>query len=247
VVPADCIAWNGYVLPRRGRVFKRADLIELAGANGFQLSVALLHKWRAWRLLPAPAPGGPTGVGRGKGQTWPEGAGWRTAWIARWHADTLSYDVLRLALWPWTPELERDRAADLLAAIPTFVRQDEDFHDRLEATLSETDLEAVDPYVTLMREGQSGLAAEVLRRAGVKHGSDAMQKQQPFVAQLSFGVLKEMPLDERDLVGFIRSLRTGLAQRQLTLIELFWNGPLSLARIVVREFLRYRLGTNKSR
>jgi hypothetical protein len=239
VVPPGCFLRGGYVLPLPGRTFKRADLIEIAAANGAQLSVALLHKWRTWRLIPGPVAGGPTGTGPGKGQTWPEGAGWRTAWIARWHADTLSYDALRLALWPWNRELD-DRPADMLKAIRTFVRQDQDFHYRVEETLDDEVLDEVDPYLTLMRDGDKSMVPRVLAGTGGPSIANTFSRDADFIARLSFRSLIDVESTDAELPGrYIEAFRSSIDRGRV--IDLFWNAPLALARIVVREFLRFRL------
>jgi hypothetical protein len=235
------VTWNGYALPARGRTFRRDELLELGRANGLCLSPALLHKWRVWELIPGPDPGGATGKGRGKGQTWPETAGWRVAWLARWQVATLSYDALRLAIWPWTRRLESDRRiCDVMMSIRRFVQQDREFHDRTwQDTLTRTEMGEVEAYNDLLMDGRSSAAPEVLAEAGHPQGSDGFRRNIEFVRTLSWKALQEMNLETMDLAAYMAWFRATV--REDDLITTFWDAPLSLARIVVREVLRYQM------
>jgi hypothetical protein len=126
-LPPDFIEQDGYRLPL-AEARRQRDLLGVAAANGRWLTADLLHKWRLWRFVPAPVPGGPTGHGPGKGETWPPDAGWRVAYISRWLTDRFTYDVIRVALWPYTPELNTQRIDAVLASLRATVRRDNIFH-----------------------------------------------------------------------------------------------------------------------
>lgn len=241
-MPAGLAVWNGYALPAPGRTFRRDELLTIAAANGHRLSPDLLHKWRNWRLIPAPAAGGPTGKGRGKGQTWPEGAGWRVAWISRWLTDALTYDAIRLAIWPWTRELELDRPEQLAESIGRFLVHDRDFHDITWAAQSPATQEELDPYFSLIGgDHRPGPVAGSLDIAGVMHSDPAFAEHKALFGRLSFDELLSTAstTDTEELVAFITAFRSQLPEATLT--SIFWDSPLGLARIVVRELHRFRL------
>lgn len=243
MVPPRCRVWNGYVLPEHGRTFRRDELIDLAAANGQQLSPALLHKWRQWRMLPGPTPGGATGKGRGKGQTWPEGAGWRVAWISRWLSDSLTYDALRFALWPWTPELERDRPGQLIASLARFLVQDRQYHEVMWETLPDHVREELDPYLWLMDgDARPEIVRAALKGAGIGPTHPGAEPHARFVAHLSFDALSGTAarVTEAALRDFITAFRSGFSEPE-KLITIFWDSPLGLSRIVIRELYRHRL------
>jgi hypothetical protein len=244
--PIDALVdWNGYRLPAPGRTFRADELRAIATANGRPLSAALLHKWRLWRFLPGPTAGGPTGKGRGKGQTWPEGAGWRTAWVARWLTDSLTYDAIRLALWPWTRTLERDRIDEVVRSLKAFVAQDRDYHDRLSAVPSiqanpgavayaalmsgDTDPAILDATVAGLKDSRTGL--------GLPPRDPRYRDIRGRIGQLSFDALEEdlARVDPVTARSYIAAFRESLAAHEQVLTAMFWDSPLSLARIVVRE------------
>src|SRR4029077_1528378 len=130
VVPPGFDDWDDYRVPLPAADFSWEDLVAIGAANGLVFGHELVLKWRQWRFLPAPRPGGSTGRGPGRSQRWSYEAAIRTAWLSRWQYDTLTYDVLRLAMWPFTPEIERDRPAEVRKSIAAFLGQDEDFHAR---------------------------------------------------------------------------------------------------------------------
>lgn len=240
-MPPGLVAWNGYAMPTTVRTHRREDLVAIAAANGLHLSPDLLHKWRYWRLVPGPTPGGSTGKGRGKGQTWPHGAAWRVAWVSRWLTDSLTYDVLRLAIWPWTSELERNRIEMVRGSIGAFLAQDQDFHARTwEKGLSEAEQDELDPYLNLMDgDHRSGLVSATLSRAGITPDHPRLRRHEALVRRLSFDELLETAqgvMDE-ELSAFISRVRTSDAD----LRPLFWDSPLTLARILVRELHRAHL------
>lgn len=113
--------------PKDGYTWR--ELQAVAGANGWPLSHDLLRKWRLWRFVRAPVADGRSGRGPGKRQTWSPVTARKVAWIARWLTDTMTYDVLRLAMWPWTPELERNRPLQVISSVKAFLRQDEQHED----------------------------------------------------------------------------------------------------------------------
>ncbi len=80
-VPDDFADWKGMRMPR-ARAFSWRDLVRVAAVNGFDLSHALVHKWRVWRFLPPPTAGGAVGRGPGKGEVWSKEAGRLVAWIS---------------------------------------------------------------------------------------------------------------------------------------------------------------------
>ena len=233
-VPDGCVAWNGYILPQRGRTFRRQELIEIALANGYRLTPELLKKWRLWRLLPGPTAGGATGRGRGKGQTWPEGAGWRVAWIGRWHTATLTYEVLRLALWPWTPEIERDQADQLARSVARFLAQDRIYHDAVLEVMDEPLRDQFDPYMALIYDGE--VTPELTAAIGASEGAN-----QSFLRRLNFDAMSAALDDVAPSVlsAYIAAFRSSLADRHAELIRLFWDSPLTLSRVVVRELYRF--------
>jgi len=235
-IPIGSVAWNGYVLPHRGRTYHRDELIEIAQANGYGLSSELLKKWRLWRFLPGPTPGGATGKGRGKGQTWPEGAGWRVAWIAHWLTATLTYDVLRLAIWPWTPELERDRADKLARSAQRFLAQDRAYHDSVLESMDEARRDRFDPYVALIYDGD--VTHELIAAMSASDvGNEAFLHRLNFKAMsASMGALTPSTLS-----NYAVAFRTSLADRHGDLVALFWDSPLTLSRIVVRELHRFMI------
>ena len=249
IVPSWTKRWNGYALPEPGRTFHRDQLIELAAANGFTLTHHLLHKWRVWRFIPGPTPGGATGKGPGKGQTWPIGAGWRVAWLARWLADSLTYDALRLCLWPWTRELEADRSDDLVASVRRFLAQDRGYHDRVIERLQEghdNELEKAIDYVALMfGDASTPTVDHAMESAGIRPGAERHATLEPFVRHLGFEPMgrRFASLTEPDILVFGARLR-GNHQLERALIDIFWSSPLALGRVLVRELYWYLLEAN---
>ena len=148
-VPPWAVEWRGYRLPR-GRAFRRAALVEVAGANGYRLSHDMLHRWRVWDFLPPPIAGGPTGHGPGKGQTWSREAGVCVAWLARWQTDALTYDVLRLALWPFRAQLATTKPGDVQRSLVAFLRQDRDFHSRAQQAYGEAWPDGLETYLDVV-------------------------------------------------------------------------------------------------
>lgn len=244
-LPQGLVAWNGYALPSGEHPFKRAELLAIAAANGRSISAALLHKWRYWRLIPGPIAGGPTEKGRGKGQTWPIGAAWRVAWISRWLADTLTYDAIRLAIWPWTRELDEERIEMVRDSLSGFLAADVDFHDVVwEALPTEAQVE-LDPYFSLITGGdRAAIVRGALDIAGVADGVDR-ERHGALFRHLNFDELLETAntTTADELKAFIGSFRSSLADRESVLTTIFWNSPIGLARILIRELHRYRLTT----
>ena len=232
------VDWNGYRLPAAGRTFRGDELRGIATANGRPLSSALLHKWRLWRFLPAPTPGGPTGKGRGKGQTWPEGAGWRTAWMARWLTDSLTYDALRLALWPWTRALEEERLDEVVASVRAFIAQDRAYHDRLAEVPSIGTDPGAAAYAALMAGDTDPVVLDAtLGDIKVGPRDPRYQDIHGRIGQLSFDALEQdlAQVDPTSARSFMAAFRASLAPRERTMTTIFWDSPLALARIVVRE------------
>lgn len=247
LVPARCVEFNDYVLPVPGRTFRRDELLEVARANGHDLSADMLLKWRQWRLIPGPTAGGPTGKGRGKGQVWPEGAGWRVAWLSRWLANSLTYDVLRVALWPWTLELEDDAHVDqLIDSVARVLVQDRDYHDRRLTAMSLKEQAELDPYVALMYGDPSPRSARaVLRDAGLDSGAENYGRRLSLVMQLGFEPMqaafeRSTPSDVR---AFSKRLRAK-EDREKRLTDIFWASPIALARMLLREFYAYHIEMN---
>jgi hypothetical protein len=240
------IDWSGYRLPRAA-TFEWRDLVEVAHANGLRLSHDSLKKWRVWRFLPGPTAGGATTVGRGKGETWPRGAGWRTAWISRWQADSLSYDALRLAIWLWTPAFEQSRADDMRRSAITFLKQDERFHARIydefgEELLANPEISA---YQAVVMAGDSGRGERraLLRWAGLAEDDPRFERNLPFLERLNLDEM-QVRLDSvttNELRSFIATFRAATAHQHELTVQEFWGNPTGLARIVIRELYRYLL------
>jgi hypothetical protein len=242
-IPSGLVAWNGYALPSASRPFKRAELLAIAAANGRPISPALLHKWRYWRLIPGPFAGGPTDKGRGKGQTWPIGAAWRVAWISRWLADTLTYDGIRLAIWPWTRELDEERIEMIRDSLSGFLAADRSFHAIVWEALSPEAQDELDPYLLLIfGDDRPAIVRGALDIAGVAHEVDR-ESHAALFRRLSFDELEQTANETTpdELRAFIGSFRSGLADRESTMTTIFWNSPIGLARILIRELHRYRL------
>jgi hypothetical protein len=236
--------WNGYSLPDTVRTHHREALISIAGANGLSLSPALLHKWAYWRLIPTPTPGGPTGKGRGKGQRWTHTAAWRVAWISRWLSGTLTYDGLRLAIWPWTPSLEQERAPMIINSVRRFLIQDRDFHDRALAEIETEVLGELDPYIGLMEgDHRDAVVARALDIAGVGAANPSRAQHEVFFRHLGFTDLTATAasLVESDIAEFITAWRASTADQIDRVTTIFWTSPIGLARILIRELHRYRL------
>jgi hypothetical protein len=241
--PPGVVAWNGYALPSSTRPFKRSELLAIAAANGRPISPALLHKWRYWRLIPGPIAGGPTDTGRGKGQTWPIGAAWRVAWISRWLADTLTYDGIRLAIWPWTRELDDERIEMVRDSLSSFLAADRVFHDVVWEELPTEAQDELDPYFSLISgDERSEIVRGALDIAGVAHEVDR-ERHAALFRRLSFDELEQTANETTpdELRAFIGSFRSGLGDREPIITTIFWNSPIGLVRILIRELHRYRL------
>jgi len=239
-IPTGCLEWNGYVVPEHGRVFRRDELLELAAANGHRVTADLLHKWRVWRFVPGPTAGGATGKGRGKGQTWSFEAGVRVAWLSRWLAASLTYDALRLALWRRARELD-DRLDDVMESAARFLEQDQEYHDRV-LELPDLDDELVNAYLDVVYDGrvtQEGRRI-LLADAGVEPDDPGMAEARKFLPHLNFDGMQKAWAEVPDgvLRDYVASLRAIPDPR---LAAAFWDSPLGLARIVVRELHRFRL------
>jgi hypothetical protein len=224
----------------------------VAWANGFRLTPDLLHKWRVWRFLPGPQPGGPTGKGRGKGEVWPVGAMWRVAWMSRWRGHTLSYDALRLAIWPWTRAFESERVADLRASVERFLRQDEKIHRLAYGILSGVDeVNTIEQYqegdenriyIDLLlygvtdRRSLAKLVKSVLPNASAAD----VRRELPFLAKVEFSPMQESlsEVSGELLTQFISAFRTHRIEMERIQGGDFWNNPLDLARLVIRELYR---------
>lgn len=243
LIPPGLRDWNGYRLPPKQASFDWRGLIEIAHANGFRLTHDLLKKWRVWRFLPGPTAGGATGAGRGKGETWPIGAGWRTAWISRWQADKLTYDVVRIALWLWTPDLEAHRARDVRHSLFNFVRQDEAFHGRFFDLLGEDFSDpSYDAYRDVILAGDSSLndRQALLRTAGLNDDDPEFALNLPFMAYLNLDEMQRLfeTATDQDVRTFIALFRASTAKYEAQVVDDFWSHPVGLARIIVREFYR---------
>lgn len=242
--PQGLVDWNGYVFPSATGPFRRDELIAIATANGRAISPDLLHKWRYWRLIPGPTPGGPTDKGRGKGQMWPIGAAWRVAWISRWLADSLTYDILRLAIWPWTRELDHDRVDMVRDSMAGFLVTDRAYHDVVWEALPSADADAMDPYFLLVGGDPRGVNVDgSLDIAGIATNDPRRGTQAEFFRLLSFDELEATVRDVHpdELRTFIEVFRGNLADREQLMTQIFWSSPLGLARILLRELHRYQL------
>jgi hypothetical protein len=239
-------------------MYRRDELIEIARANGYRLSPAMLHKWRVWRFLPKPTEGGPTGKGPGKGQSWPHAAAWRVAWISRWISAELTYDVLRLALWWSTPDLDGDRRIDdVQASLQRFLQQDRKYH-YLVLGIDDSTVDGLERTLDRMPEGTParlytdivmlGESTEGERRSALEQslpGSPAseVEYQLPFFERMNFDAMEEtMATISPDLLReSIAAFRASTVTRRDEVVGLFWDKPLTLARVVTRETHRYAL------
>jgi hypothetical protein len=256
--PKGLIDWNGYLLPPRGRTYRWDELIEIALANGYRLTPAMLHKWRVWRFIPGPKPGGFTGKGPGKGQQWPHESAYRVAWISRWISAGLTYDVLRLALWWSTPDLDGDRRiGEVQASLQRCLEQDRKWHS-VQLNFDDLTADAKEESLDRMPEGtESRIYTDVVvmgesrddeRRAAVK-GSlpnsppSEVESQLPFFERMNFDDMEEtMATISTDLLReSIAAFRASTTSRCDELISLFWGSPLDLARVITRETHRYAL------
>lgn len=237
---------NGGYRFGRAEAFRWDDLIETADANGFKLTRPLLHKWRVWRFLPPPVAGGRTARGRGKGQTWPLGAGWRVGWMSHWLAATLTYDVLRLAIWPWTPAFDTERARDVIESLQKFLRQDEHFQRRVMASTNVDEEPDARTYadVVLSPDGELSTRGELLQASGAPDfNSRAFIDNIVFTRFLNFADMRETAdaVTPDELGEFITQFRAAPADQQSLYVDIFWDSPLALARIIVRGLHRYKL------
>jgi hypothetical protein len=239
-----------------GETFHRDDLIAVAAANGYRLSPEMLSKLRVWRLLPGPTAGGKTGKGPGKGQRWPAEAARRVAWIARWRGLGLSFDTLRLALWPWTPELDGKPLADVLSSLRRFVAEDERLHqkgyglprDREEYRIPERYPDGSDnrAYIELVNYGDTD--TDRTRRA--IRGSDPdlsgreIESLIPFVGTLSIPALHSAftNITVETLRHFIPTFRQKSPDDRDFLTLAFLHNPLDLVRLIVRQLYRFSIG-----
>jgi len=240
------VDWGGYRLPRAA-TFVWRELVEVAHANGLRLSHDLLKKWRVWRFLPKPTAGGASAAGRGKGETWPRGAGWRTAWVSRWQADSLSYDLLRLAIWLWTPGFEQNRADDVRRSVVNFLRQDANFHSRVYDEFG-SELFAnsqTTAYQSVVMAGYSEPEERntLLDWAGLTEDDPRFERNLPFLERLNLeGMQSRLAVvTDDDVRTFIAAFRASTAHQQELTTEAFWGNPTGLARVVVRELYRYLL------
>ncbi len=233
--------WNGFRLPL-GREFDWRGLVEVAWANGFLLSHELLLKWRNWRFLPTPVPGGRTATRAGKGETWSYQCAQRVAWIGTWLLQSLTYDVLRLAMWPWTPELGRERAKDLRRSLRRFIDQDRDFTDKklLKEPALEED-EIADAYEDVVVTGGGSQAArqKLLIDAGMETTHPRFSATLELLEHLNFGELiaTSDEVTDSELAEFMASMRPQMVLSH-QLDDSLWFEPLGVARIVVRELHR---------
>lgn len=220
--------------------YKSAQLVEVAQRNGYRLTPALLRKWTQWRLIPGPAAGGSTGQGRGKGETWSRSAARRVAWIAYWKAAGLTYDVLRVALWPSTPTLD-DRLGDVARSLKAFAVADQDRHDL--GTLDDVDDEDLDLYMA-WSDGRATdeQIRELVSRAGAR-GPQELDHHTSFLrAATPDEILETARLASTlDLTKFIGRFRIAAGQYQEYVNEAFLAYPLGLVRIIVRELHRWRV------
>ncbi len=247
-LPDDFVEWKGMRVPR-ALEFRWQDLVRVAATNGLPLSLPLLHKWRDWRFLPPPMAGGPVARGSGKGQIWSKAAGRLVAWISYWRNRRLTYDTLRLAMWPWKPTtFDRQRLRDVLASLRRFVVWDERFEDavlqRAEAA-GERDAE-LDSYAAVLFAADRPSKRErehVLEFSPLSPDHPGYATTVQFLERLTFEDMKGTiwALREDDLRAFIRAFREAMAPHDARLQNDLWEDPLRIARIVVRNAHRYWL------
>ena len=244
-LPAGFEDWNGYRVPL-APAYEWRGLVDLAHANGFRLTAELLHKWRVWRLLPGPTAGGRRGAGRGKRQTWSPEALERVAWMSRWLAAGLTYDAVRLALWPRTPELELQRPADVSASVARFLLQDEKRHDSLLSPggpwQKDAALTAYEEAIVIGEPGSQSVA-RLLTSTGLKEGDPNFSYYREFFRHLTLDKMQThlSALPAEALQRFITEFRISTAADRETYEEIYWSNALGLTRIVVRRLYRFVL------
>jgi hypothetical protein len=237
-VPDGFREWKGYRF-RRPQLLRRDQLLQVAAANGRPVSPALLHKWRNWRLLPGPTPGGATGRGPGKGQTWPADSAWRVAYLCRWLNDQLTYDVLRVALWPYTPELDEDRIGQVAASLRAYLKQDSEYHN---AVLGIRGDETADQILDQVPDTSRVYTEAVILGTAPTKALKRLWEQEvpgelmrPWFKDLNLlelrGFVDDLP--QRDLVRFIRERRPHYATAERH--DMFWDNALAFARYVVLD------------
>jgi hypothetical protein len=249
------IDWNGYLLPPP-RHYTRDELIEIARANGYRLTPAMLHKWRQWRLIPKAIGGGKTGKGPGKGEQWSHLAACRVAWISRWISAQLTYDVLRLAIWPWTVDLDL-LAAEMRSSLQRFLQQDRKY-TYLVLGIDDRTADGLERTLARMREGTPirlytdivvlGESSDQERRSALAQSlptssTSEVEYQLPFFERMNFDDMEETmaTISPELLRESIAAFRASTATRSDDVVGLFWDKPLTLARVITRETHRYAL------
>ncbi len=249
--PDGFYEWKGYRLPFAVDAFTWEQLVAIAAANGLVVGHALILKWCKWRFLPRPQAGGSTGRGPGKGQLWSHEAGLRAAWLSRWQRGTLSYDALRLAMWPSTPALEAERPREVLVSVRAFFRQDQDFHDRKLGDFGWLEDPLVDDYYAVVLAGESNHEQRVrlLIDAGLPRDDPDFERTAEFLKHLNFPTMRRVfdSIVEDDLRAFMAGFRTRFAGQADKLVDIFWSDPLHLARVVIRELFREKYAVEPSK
>lgn len=239
--PDGFTEWEGYRLAP-GHRFHRTDLLGIAAANGYRVSPELLHKWRVWRFLPSPIPGGSDGHGPGKRQTWSRTAAWRVAWMSRWMNDRLTYDILRLAIWPRNPMFEQQRAADVAKSIKLFLAQDERFHDAVLVMHGHSRDSALWAYEgILMAESPTEAERRLVLQKLAPNGGASDEVALERLRRASFDAMHET-LDNvlpDILPDFIRGFRAATHKEHRQLSDTFWKNPPDLARTIVGALHTY--------
>ncbi len=249
-LPDDFVEWKGMRVPR-ALEFRWQDLVRVAAINGLPLSQPLLHKWRDWRFLPPPRAGGPLARGPGKGQIWSKVAGRLVAWISYWRNRRLTYDTLRLAMWPWKHTFDRERLTDVLASLRRFVVWDEKFQSAVlhKAERSGTRNEELDAYASVLFAWDEPPIEEhrdrLLRSTPLPREHPEYESTREFLTHLTFDELQKTTarLKTEDVAIFIQTFRQRMGPHQQRLSDELWEDPLRVARIVVRNLQRYALAT----
>jgi hypothetical protein len=161
-------------------------------------------------------------------------------WLARWKASGLSYDVLRLALWPGAPALDV-RLMEIVESLSRFAVADQDRHDL--GTLDDvddTDRELYLHWSDGWAEGDQ--IRELVSRAGVDDPEQQVQQIAFLQTATPESILRTASeAASLDLAAFIYRFRVAAGQYQEPMNETFLTYPLGLVRIVVRELHRWRL------
>jgi hypothetical protein len=189
--------------------------------------------------------------GSGKGEQWPAETGWRVAYISRWLNDRLTTDAIRLALWPYTPELDT-RIGDVSRSLRAFINQDHSYHLAVLGLPADADATQIDATMSIAPrpvqryvQAIEGYASQhTLRRLWETEKLPAPMPR--LMRRLNFPDLQDMASAAKaaTLLAFMQARRQHFYSEEIALQ--FWNDALGFARVVLMGLSQYILEEQRS-